>query len=164
MAKNNHFRILVSACLLGERVRYDAKINAVKDKLICTWRDKGWLLSICPEIEGGLATPRPAAEIQVNGKIATKSGQDVTAAFMQGAEKALQLAQQHNIKIAILTEKSPSCGSSQRYDGSFTGRLITGEGCTAKLLREHGIQVFNQWQLPQVQAYLTDLDNDSQLF
>lgn len=160
MFKNNDFKILISACLLGERVRYDAKINAIKDNLIKEWQDKGWLLSVCPEVKGGLATPRPAAEIQINGQITTKNGQNVTAAFMQGAETTLSLALKHHIQVAILTEKSPSCGSSTRYDGSFTGRLITGEGCTAQLLREHGIQVFNQWQLQQVQAYLTDMENN----
>ncbi|WP_019616823.1 DUF523 domain-containing protein [Psychromonas ossibalaenae] len=151
------YKILISACLLGENVRYDAKINKIENKLLDNWLQHGILLSICPEVCGGLATPRPAAEIQNDGSIKTQAGQDVSEAFTAGALKTLQLALENNIKAAVLTEKSPSCGSSQIYNGSFDRTLISGQGVTTQLLRRHGIQVFNQFQLQQVQDYLDGL-------
>lgn len=154
MPKNNNIKILISACLLGERVRYDAKINKLEDALITEWQQKQLLLPICPEVCGGLPTPRPAAEIQSDGSIKTVNGEDVSKAFHLGAQKTLQLALEHNVQVAILTEKSPSCGSSTRYDGSFSRTLINDEGCTTALLRAHGIAVFNQFNLADAQAYL----------
>ena len=118
------------------------------------WHSQGFLLSACPEVLGGLTTPRPAAEIQINGRVQTNQGADVTQAFIKGAEKTLALALKHQIKIVILTERSPSCGSSNIYDGSFSRTMIDGQGVTTKLLRDNGIAVFNQFQLEQVQAQL----------
>ncbi|MCG6200060.1 DUF523 domain-containing protein [Psychromonas antarctica] len=149
--------ILISACLLGERVRYDAQINKLKHCMIDNWLAQGCLLSCCPEVCGGLATPRPAAEIQKDGSIKTEAGEDVSGAFKKGALKTLQLALENNIKIAILTEKSPSCGSSQIYNGRFERRLINGKGLTTQLLEAHGIKVFNQFQLAQIPTYLNSL-------
>jgi len=148
------YKILISACLLGQRVRYDAKQKKLHDPLIENWLEQQIILPVCPEVLGGLPTPRPAAEIQVNGTIQTEQGDDVTVAFKAGAEKTLALAQQHQIEIVILTERSPSCGSSAIYDGNFSRSLIDGQGVTTKLLREHGILVFNQFQLKAVQQYL----------
>lgn len=148
------FKLLISSCLLGDRVRYDGKINKLESELIDDWLLKGWLLKVCPEVCGGLPTPRAAAEIQFDGSIKTKSEDDVTDAFKAGAKHTLALALQHNIKIAILTEKSPSCGSSIIYNGRFDNTLITGQGVTTQLLRSHGIEVFNQFELHKVQALL----------
>lgn len=148
------YKILISACLLGERVRYDAKINKIESELIENWIKQDMLLAICPEVSGGLPTPRPPAEIQSNGLIKTEKGIDVTQAFIEGAQKTLQVALQNNIKVAILTERSPSCGSSKVYDGKFERNLIDGQGITTKLLRENGIRVFNQFELQKVQAFL----------
>jgi len=148
-------KILISACLLGERVRYDAKQKGLTHPLIKQWLKQQRLVPVCPEVCGGLSTPRAAAEMQMNGCIITTTGEDVTEAFQAGAQKTLQLALQNNISVAILTEKSPSCASSKRYDGSFTGQLIDGQGLTTQLLREYGIAVFNQFQLQQVQEYLS---------
>lgn len=152
--KQSSYKILISACLLGQRVRYDAKQKKLHDPLIETWIKKGILLMACPEVLGGLPTPRPAAEIQLDGKVQTEQGSDVTLAFKYGAQKTLMLAQQHQIKIVILTERSPSCGSSIIYDGSFSRNIINGQGLTTKLLRDNGILVFNQYQLKEVQAQL----------
>ena len=149
-----HYKILISACLLGERVRYDGKTNRLDNKLLDKWLAEGCLLSICPEVCGGLAIPRPAAEIQQGGTIKTQAGTDVSTAFQKGAEHALAAALKFNIKIAILTEKSPSCGSAQIYNGQFERRLIAGQGLTTQLLRANGIQVFNQFQLHKVEALL----------
>ena len=155
-AQTKHAKILISACLLGERVRYDAKIKKLENSLIDQWFAQGLLLAICPEVGGGLATPRPASEIQEDHAVQTQQGQDFTLAFQKGAQKTLQLALNNNIKIAILTEKSPSCGSHQIYNGQFTGTLMTGEGITTQLLRAHGIQVFNQFELAKVAAIIND--------
>lgn len=152
----NSPKILISSCLLGNRVRYDAKIIPVTDQQLISWQQQGLLLAICPEVCGGLSTPRPAAEIQIDGLIKTQQGIDLSDSFQFGAQQTLEMAQRHNIKIAILTEKSPSCGSSQIYNGSFGQQLIAGQGVTCQLLREHGIQVFNQFQLQQVAALLED--------
>lgn len=153
---NKHcYKILISACLLGERVRYDAKQKSLQHPLIDDWKKAGILLQVCPEVLGGLPTPRPAAEIQTNGRVLTGQGMDVTKAFKQGAEKTLALALKHKINIVILTERSPSCGSSNIYDGAFSKTVIDGQGITTKLLREHGIQVFNQFQLREAQDHLS---------
>lgn len=148
-------KILISSCLLGERVRYDGKVNKVENHLIKNWLQQGILLPVCPEVCGGLPIPRPAAELQDDGSVKTQAGTDVTTAFQKGAEQALALALQYNIKIAVLTEKSPSCGSAQIYNGRFQRTLINGQGLTTQLLRAHGIQVFNQFELDKVEALLT---------
>lgn len=152
--KTSSYKILTSACLLGQRVRYDAKVKTINDPLIDLWLSQQIMLPICPEMLGGLPTPRAAAEIQINGKIETGQGEDVTDAFQIGAQKTLELALKHDIKIAILTERSPSCGSEVIYDGSFSRSLIDGHGITTRLLRENGILVFNQFQLKKVQTQL----------
>jgi len=153
---NKHcYKILISACLLGERVRYDAKQKSLQHPLIDYWKEAGILYPVCPEVLGGLPTPRPAAEIQTNGRVLTGQEEDVTKAFKQGAEKTLALALKHRINIVILTERSPSCGSSNIYDGNFSRTIIDGQGITTKLLRKHGIQVFNQFQLQEVQAQIS---------
>ena len=148
------YKILISACLLGQKVRYDAKIKNLQDPLLTQWLADGIVLPACPEVLGGLPTPRPAAEIIANGNIETGQGKDVSEAFLYGAQKTLELALKHNIKIAILTERSPSCGSGEIYDGSFSRTLINGQGKTTKLLRDNGILVFNQFQLQDVQKHL----------
>ena len=147
-------KILISACLVGEPVRYDGKSNLIDHALISKWQSQGILLPICPEVIGGLKTPRPPAEIQLNGSLQTQQGIDVTAEFQRGAELTLQKALKHNIKIAILTEKSPSCGSQLIYDGAFARKLIKGQGVTAKLLEKHGIKVFNQFELAEAEDHL----------
>ena len=149
-------KIIISACLLGERVRYDAKVNKLENKLIDKWLSQGLLLPVCPEVCGGLSTPRPPAEIQTDGSVKTQANRDVSEAFKKGALKTLQLALEKNIKVAILTEKSPSCGSSQIYNGHFDRTLIGGQGVTTQLLRANGIKVFNQFEVEKVQAFLTN--------
>jgi len=136
---------------LGEAVRYDAK-DCLKHwddeslKLVLSWQEQGLLLALCPEVSGGLPVPRPAAEI-VGDTVQTRDGVDVTAAFKAGANKALDLCQQHQVQYAILKQGSPSCGNSLINDGSFAQTKVVGEGITAKLLRANGIQVFNETEL-----------------
>ena len=117
----------------------------------------GRVISVCPEVAGGLPTPRPPAEIipdataqsvlQGKGYVKNIHGDDVTAQFIPGAKKALRLAQQHQIKVAILKAHSPSCGSRHIYNGTFFDEIIAGMGVTAALLTQHGIQVFNERQI-----------------
>lgn len=146
-------KILVSAYLLGEPVRYDGQSKSLNNQVLETLNQQNRIITHCPEVAGGLNTPRDPAEIQ-SERVITESGEDVTEAFLQGANATLALCQQHNIRVAILTELSPSCGSNQIYDGSFQRERISGAGITTKLLRDHGIQVFSQHQISDAVAEL----------
>ncbi|HHF7376110.1 DUF523 domain-containing protein [Legionella bozemanae] len=147
-------KILMSACLLGQKVRYDGGDCVQNHPLLQQWYKEGKIITICPEMAGGLPTPRSPAEIQdgksgvdvlkKNALVKTKNNQDVTGFFLEGAQRALELAKKHHICVAILKARSPSCGSNMIYDGTFTRSLIQGEGVTAALLTEHGIQVFDE--------------------
>jgi uncharacterized protein YbbK (DUF523 family) len=148
--------LLVSACLLGDPVRYDGKAKRLAHAGLHRLQSAGQIIAFCPEVAGGLPVPRAAAEI-VGGdgaaviagsaSVKTGNGEDVSACFVAGAERALALCRQYGIETALLTEGSPSCGSSRIYDGSFTRRSIAASGVTTALLRQHGIRVFNQQQV-----------------
>ena len=134
-------KILVSACLLGVRCRYDGKSkpHPAVERLL----EQHTLIPVCGEILGGLPTPRVSAERQ-GARVVTADGCDVTAAYRRGAEEVLRLAERYGCKAAILKERSPSCGSGRIYDGTFTGTLTDGWGVTAELLRDHGICVIGE--------------------
>jgi len=149
-------KILISACLLGEHVRYDGGNCLQQSQLLWKWQEEGRLVALCPEVAGGLPVPRPPAEIQPDGRIITIEEREVTAAFRLGAEKALQLCKAHGITVAILKEGSPSCGSSKINDGTFSSTKVAGSGVTAQLLRENGIRVFSELELDQVATLLKD--------
>lgn len=162
-------RILVSACLLGEPVRYDGKAKALQDRLLSQWSTEGRLVPLCPEVMGGLPVPRQASEIEGasgesvlagEARLRTKDGQDMTAFFLRGAHRALEIARQEEIEIAILKARSPSCGSRQIYDGTFNGRLKAGMGVTAALLRAEGVQVFSEEQLQEVEDLLFEIERE----
>jgi len=136
-------KILVSACLIGEKVRYNSEDKLIHDPIFETWMRAGQLIPICPEVVGGLPTPRPPSEMRGN-RVFANTGEDVTQEFNHGAQIALSLCKEHSINIAILKSKSPSCGVNGIYDGSFSGNLIKGFGVTAKLLKENGILVFTE--------------------
>ena len=141
-------KILISSCLLGNKVRYDGNGNYQDNVRLHVWVKAGNVIAVCPEVAGGLPTPRPPAEIQQDTKrVITINGDDVTAEYVAGAERALALAKQHTIKVAILKAKSPSCGVKQVYDGSHSRKLIPGQGITAALLSEHGVQVFDETEI-----------------
>ena len=149
--------ILISACLLGEKVRYNGKDLFLDHPLIQKWQSQDRLIPICPEVAGGLPVPRAPAEIishASNTQIINSEKQDVTEPFLEGAKAALKLAQKHHCRAAILTESSPSCGSQTIYDGSFSGTKIQGAGITTALLLRHNIAVFNQFQLEAVDKLL----------
>ena len=134
-------KILVSACLLGVRCRYDGKSkpHPAVERLL----EQHTLIPVCGEILGGLPTPRVSAERQ-GARVVTADGRDVTAAYRRGAEEVLRLAKLYGCKAAVLKERSPSCGSGRIYDGTFTGTLTDGWGVTAELLRDHGICVIGE--------------------
>ncbi len=148
-------KILMSACLLGAKVRYDGGDCVQNQVLIQKWLSEGRIVSICPEVSGGLSIPRPPAEI-IGNKVMTNTGVDVTTEFHQGAKLAFELCQKHHIKFALLKSRSPSCGNSQIYDGFFNRTLIEGQGITAALLIKHGIKVFNEFQLQDLAESLNE--------
>ena len=152
-------KILVSACLLGERVRYDGGDSGQRSEIIDRWRQEERLISLCPEVAGGLPIPRLPAEIQENGRIINIEAEDVTAAFEQGAQKALDVCREHQISVAILKEGSPSCGSSKINSGNFDHVKVPGQGVTTRLLEANGIRVFSEDELEQAAAYLQSLDS-----
>lgn len=139
--------LLVSACLLGIPCRYDGaekEYDGIRELM-----KHHVLIPVCPEQLGGLATPRLPAE-RVGNQVVNREGEDVTADFLKGAELALRLAKLYDCKYAILKQRSPSCGSGQIYDGSFSGRLTEGDGMTAELLKKHGIQVIGENDLAKL--------------
>lgn len=143
--------ILVSACLLGHRTRYDGGSNNIA--LLMEQAKHTQFIAFCPEIMGGLPTPRPAAEITsgsgddvLNGQstVLDKNGKDVTSFFICGAEKSIQLINEQNITAAILKQRSPSCGSLQIYDGTFNHQTKSGMGVTAAMLHKLGIPLYSE--------------------
>ena len=143
--------VLISACLLGISCRYagDGKRTEGLDRLM----DRAQFIPVCPEIYGGLPTPRPPAERR-GDRVINRDGADVTAQYGRGAKEALKLASLFDAKCALLKERSPSCGSGEIYDGSFTGRRIAGDGVTAELLKKRDIRVFGETELDELVAFL----------
>lgn len=136
-------KIIISACLLGLRCRYDKKDKL--EKKIINLKNK-ILIPVCPEQLGGLSTPREAVEIN-KGKALTKSGKDVTKNLKDGAKEVLFIAKKLGVKCAILKQKSPSCGCGKIYDGTFSKKIINGFGFTASLLKKNGIKVVTEEDL-----------------
>ena len=143
-------KILISACLIGDKVKYDGRSNYnEKVKLLL---EKYELVPFCPEVEGGLPTPRKPSE-RVKDRVKMEDGRDVTRQYEKGAELALNICLYLGIKIAILKENSPSCGSHKIYDGSFSHKLKDGQGVTTELLRRKGIKVISE---DEIDTLLTD--------
>jgi uncharacterized protein YbbK (DUF523 family) len=156
-------KVLVSACLLGDLVRYNGAALILEDQTLTQWRKEGRLVSICPEVAGGLPVPRPRAEIVrgdghtvLNGRssVISITGQDVTRFFLTGAQKALELARAYIIRLAVFKEGSPSCGSGYIYDGSFSGIKKPGNGVAAALLDKNGVRVFSERNISEARKYL----------
>lgn len=136
-------KLLISACLLGVSCRYDGKSKGLDRETIEKLMAKHELIPICPEILGGLPTPRDPSERRGDSVI-MNTGRDVTAEYRRGAQETLRLCRLFSCDAAILKERSPSCGSGSIYDGSFTGTLTEGDGVTAQLLRKNGIAVYGE--------------------
>lgn len=134
-------KVAVSACLLGYNCKYNGENNFCLK--IINLEDKYELIPICPESFGGLRVPRVPSEIK-EGKVYSRTGNDVTDHFIKGANSAYEIIKENNIKYAILKSNSPSCGVGMIYDGTFSGNLIPGDGITSKLLKEKGIILFTE--------------------
>ena len=139
--------ILVSACLFGMNCKYDGG-NNLSEK-VRQLKDDHTLILVCPEQLGGLDTPRLPSEIQMESdqkkpRVISSDGEDVTEAFVRGAEITLNIAKVHECKLAIMKENSPSCGVKKVYDGTFSEKLVDGSGMTSKMLMAHGIKVISE--------------------
>ena len=139
--------ILVSACLLGVCCRYDGK--SVPNERVIALKDDFTLIPVCPEIFGGLPTPRPPAE-RTGNLVVTLEGNDVTDRYLRGAREVLRLAGVFECRIAVLKERSPACGCGKVYDGTFSKTLTDGDGVAAQLLKTRGIDVFGESQIDKL--------------
>lgn len=150
-------RILISACLLGQPVRYDGRGKGLASELLALWQAEGRLVPLCPELAGGFGVPRLPAEIAPGasgasvlagqGTIQDSAGRDVTAGFLAGAAAAVRVAEEQGCRFALLTEGSPSCGVRRVYGGRFDGRMQDGEGVVTASLRQAGLTVFPQTRI-----------------
>lgn len=135
--------LLISACLLGVECKYSGGSNALPEETIEKLRTRSRLIPVCPETAGGLPTPRDQSE-RLGERVVSCRGADVTAQFKKGAEAALTLARRYGCTTALMKEHSPSCGSGLIYDGSFSGKLVKGDGCAAELLKAAGVSVVGE--------------------
>lgn len=133
-------KVAVSACLLGENCKYNGGNNYSKKlaNFVKDYED----IPVCPEVLGGLATPRESAEI-LDGLVKTKSGLSVDKEFRKGAQKTLNIIMKNDVDLVILQSRSPSCGLNTIYDGTFTGKIIEGQGVFAKLLQKNEVPVID---------------------
>ncbi len=143
--------ILVSACLLGHKVKYSGGSNP--HELLMKYNERGQFMAVCPECLGKLPIPRPPVEIQQadgeavlagRARVRSAAGKDVTSCFLQGAREVLQTAAAYGVRIAILKENSPSCGVHAVYDGSFSRKKLAGQGVCAALLARQGIRLYSE--------------------
>ena len=139
-------RLLISRCLLGDPCRYDGKSKPLPAETLRALRARYDLIPVCPEVLGGLPTPRTPSERQ-GARVVMKTGADVTAEYRRGAEAALQAAQENQVCAAVLKERSPSCGKGKIYDGTFTGTLTNGNGVTAEVLLNAGFTVYGESEI-----------------
>jgi uncharacterized protein YbbK (DUF523 family) len=159
-------RILVSACLLGARVRFDGRAKPLCHAWLDCLRRQGRIILFCPEVAGGLPVPRPASEIQGGdgrdvwsgrARVVNRRGDLVSAQFRKGAGKALAVWHRSDACLAVLKDGSPSCGKTYIYDGSFTGQTIPGQGVSAALLSRCAVPIFSEKQLEEAASYLVHL-------
>jgi len=144
-------KLLISACLLGEKCRYDGNDNLIGG--LDLLKEKCTLIPVCPEVLGGLETPRNPSEI-VDDRVVMNDGRDVTEEYTKGAEIALGTAVENGCEIALMKAKSPSCGSGKIYDGTFSRTLADGDGITVRLLKKYGVKVFNETQIKELLEYI----------
>lgn len=150
-------KILVSGCLYGWLCRYDGQRIGCIDSRFLKWKEEGRLIPVCPEVFGGLPTPRPDSQ-RVGDKVLTGKGEDMTEPYEIGAREALRLAKEHAVLFAIMKEDSPSCGSRFIYDGTFTDTKVEGAGRASQLLMEAGFRVLNETMLDEAEALLAQAE------
>ena len=141
--------LLISACLLGVKCKYSGGHNAIAAEKIAALREKYRLIPVCPETAGGLPTPRDPSERR-GDTVVSCNGRDVTAEYSKGADIAVSLAEKNGCNLALLKEKSPSCGSGVIYDGTFTGHLTAGDGLTAERLKARGVSVRGESEVDEI--------------
>nr|WP_310787757.1 DUF523 domain-containing protein [Fusobacterium nucleatum] len=142
-------KVLISACLLGDNVKYSGGNNLTLELVILLEKYNVDIVKVCPECFAGLPIPRVPSEIKET-KVFSKDGRDITEEFLSGAEKTFKIAKENQIDFAILKERSPSCGSSYIYDGSFSGKVIQGQGLTVRKLNEENIVIFSEENLNKI--------------
>ena len=142
-------KLLISACLLGERCRYDGASKPLPEEILTLLRTRYLLLPVCPERDGGLPIPRIPSERR-GERVVNRAGEDVTAFYRRGAALALQAAREAGCTLALLKERSPSCGSGEIFDGSFTGKRIAGDGVAAELLKSAGLTVYGESEISKL--------------
>lgn len=136
-------RLLISACLIGADCKYSGGNNALDGGTLRALRERYELVPVCPEFAGGLPTPRDPSE-RLNGRVVSCNGRDVTREYERGADVALELSRRFDCHKALMKERSPSCGSGEIYDGSFSGTVISGYGTAAEKLRAAGVEVIGE--------------------
>ena len=161
-------KVLVSGCLGGAKIRFNATCVDMHDAIWRKWEQEGRLYHFCPEIAAGFGIPRPPAEI-ANGtaadvvegraKVIEDSGADVTGPFLRGAELAVEVATREGVVAAVLTDGSPSCGSTYQFSGNFDGQTKPGRGVVAELLFRAGVKVFPHTDLEAAHIYLRKLES-----
>lgn len=137
--------IAISSCFIN-KCRYDGtdfRLEVIDEFLEELEANDVLVLTVCPEVLGGLSTPRACAEIS-GKKVITKTGEDVTRQFINGSKKTLELLLNNEVSLAILKQNSPSCGCGKIYDGTFSGNKISGNGITSQLLLDNNIRVFTE--------------------
>ena len=139
-------KLLISRCLLGDPCRYDGASKPLPAETLHALRERYTLVPVCPEVLGGLPTPRTPSERR-GGRVVSAAGEDVTAQYRRGAEIALETARRERVTAALLKERSPSCGKGEIYDGSFSRTLTPGNGVTAQLLLENGFAVYGESEI-----------------
>ena len=150
-------KVLISACLLGDNVKYSGGNNLTPELVTLLEKYNVKIVKICPECFADLPIPRVPSEI-IGDKVFSKDARDITEKFLSGAEKTYQIAKNKEIDFAILKERSPSCGSSYIYDGTFSGKVIQGQGFTAKKLNEENIIIFSEENLDEIEKYLQEVN------
>ena len=149
-------KVLISACLLGDNVKYSGGNNLTPELVTMLEKYNVKIVKICPECFAGLPIPRVPSEIRED-KVYGKDDRDITEEFLVGAEKTYEVAKRKQVVFAILKERSPSCGSSYIYDGSFSGKVIQGQGLTARRLNKENIVIFSEENLKEIEKYLEKL-------
>ena len=142
-------KLLISACLAGENCKYSGGNNFIGETALAALGEKYELVSVCPEVMGGLSVPRCPCE-RIGARVMNERGEDVTAQFKAGAELTADICERRGIKKALLKEKSPSCGSGRIYDGTFSHTVIAGDGVTAQRLRALGIALYGESEIEKL--------------
>ena len=161
-------KILVSGCLNGRPIRFNSTNVSVESEIWDRWESEGRLVAFCPELAAGFPVPRAPAEIvestaavvlRGGGRVEEDNGTDVTDMFVAGARLAVHRARAEGCVMAVLTDGSPSCGTTYTYDGTFTGGTVAGMGVTARLLADQGLRVFPENQIDEAEHYLRSLES-----